>query len=183
MAVVINYDQLQKERTIRPRSPQEKAFANDQLIPFYNKMIDRYSPNAIVLVMVNICSPLKELETVERGLIKGIKGCLMHTNIGIVLQSMMAGSCNLVIPLRSIESIKIRPDDINARDNPDVYDGFNLNFRIDIDFVSKTGDRDYLSVYTADYCDWRDQEYADLLNPKPFLSELRSIQKRMGDRR
>ncbi len=107
MAVVINYDQLQKERTIRPRSPQEKAFANDQLIPFYNKMIDRYSPNAIVLVMVNICSPLKELETVERGLIKGIKGCLMHTNIGIVLQSMMAGSCNLVIPLRSIESIKI----------------------------------------------------------------------------
>lgn len=71
MAVVINYDQLQKERTIRPRSPQEKAFANDQLIPFYNKMIDRYSPNAIVLVMVNICSPLKELETVERGVDKG----------------------------------------------------------------------------------------------------------------
>ena len=28
-----------------------------------------------------------------------------------------------------------------------------------------------------------DQEYADLLNPKPFLRELRSIQKRMGDRR
>ena len=183
MAVVINYDQLQKERTIRPRSPQEKAFAKDQLIPFYNKMIDRYSPNAIVFVTVSICRPLRELETVKQELIKGIKGCLMCTNRGIVLQSMMAGSRNLVIPFHSIKSIKIRPDDINARDNPDVYDRYDLNFHISIDFLSNTGDSDHLRVYTAEYCDWRDQEYADLLNPKPFLRELRSIQKRMGVRR
>ena len=50
---------------------------------------------------------------------------------------------------------------------------------ISINFLSNTGDRAHLSVYTADYCDWRDQEYAELLSPKPFLRELRSIQKRM----
>lgn len=164
---------------IRPLTSKDRTFINDQLIPFYNKMIDRYSPNAIVLVMVRICRHLRELETVERELIKGVKGCLMHTDRGIVLQSMMATSRSLVIPLRSIESIKIRLDDINARDNPDVYDRYDLNFHISINFLSNTGDRAHLSVYTADYCDWRDQEYAELLSPKPFLRELRSIQKRM----
>lgn len=177
------YDHLSGSGAIKSRSIKEKCFITDQLIPFYNKMIDRYDPEAIVLVRVGICHPLKELEMADLELIKGTKACLMCTDKGIVLQSMMASSRNLVIPLRSIGSLKIRPDDINARDNPDVYDGFNLNFRIDIDFISKTGDRDYLRVYTADYCDWRDQEYADLLNPKPFLRELRSIQRRMGDRR
>lgn len=183
MAVVINYDQLQKERTIRPRSPQEKAFVNDQLIPFYNKMIDRYSPNAIVLVMVRICRHLRELEMAERELIRGIKACLMCTDKGIMLQSMMAGSRSLVIPFRSLGSIEFKPDQINGRDNPDIYDRYNLSFEITIHFTTIYGIEEILIVHTADYCDWRDQEYAELLSPKPFLRELRSIQKRMGDRR
>lgn len=172
-----------KFRAIRPYTSKEKAFINDQLIPFYNKMIDMYDPAAIVLVRVGICPPLKELEMAERELIRGIKACLMCTDSGIVLQSMMAGSRNLVISFRSIESIEFKPDNINARDNPDLYDRYQIHFNIIIHFYSPSGIINTLIVDTADYCDWRDQEYADLLNPKPFLRELRSIQKRMGDRR
>ena len=85
-------------------------------------MIDRYAPDAIVFVRVGICHQLKELETSETGTIKGVKACLMCTDKGIVLQSMMAGSRSLVIPFRLIESIEFNPNNINANDNPDMYD-------------------------------------------------------------
>lgn len=172
-----------KFRAIRPYTSKEKAFINDQLIPFYNKMIDRYTPDAIVFVRVGICHQLKELETSETGTIKGVKACLMCTDKGIVLQSMMANSRSLFISFRSIESIEFKPDSINARDNPDLYDRYQIHFNIIIHFYSPSGIINTLIVDTADYCDWRDQEYADLLNPKPFLRELRSIQKCMGVRR
>ena len=107
----------------------------------------------------------------------------MCTDKGIVLQSMMAGSRSLVIPFRLIESIEFNPNNINANDNPDMYDLPLIHFDITIYFMTSCGIPEMLIVHTADYCDWRDQEYADLLDPKPFLRELRSIQKRMGDRR
>lgn len=176
---VIDYEAVMSSHIIRPLTSKDRTFINDQLIPFYNKMIDRYDPAAIVLVRVGICHPLKELEMAERELIRGIKACLMCTDKGIVLQSMMAGSRSLVIPSRSLGSIEFKPDQINGRDNPDIYDRYNLSFEITIHFTTIYGIEEILIVHTADYCDWRDQEYADLLNPKPFLRELRSIQKRM----
>lgn len=172
-----------KFRAIRPYTSKEKAFINDQLIPFYNKMIDRYAPNAFIFTHVISCLQLEELETYEDSMIKCIKSCLMCTDKGIVLQSMMANSRSLFISFRSIESIEFKPDNINARDNPDLYDRYQIHFNIIIHFYSPSGIINTLIVDTADYCDWRDQEYADLLNPKPFLRELRSIQKRMGDSR
>ncbi len=168
-----------KFRAIRPYTSKEKAFINDQLIPFYNKMVDKYAPNAIVFTHVISCRQLKELEMAERELIRGIKACLMCTDNGIVLQSMMASSRSLVISFRSIESIEFKPDNINARDNPGLYDLYQIHFKIIIHFYSPSGIIHTLIVDTADYCDWRDQEYAELLSPKPFLRELRSIQKRM----
>lgn len=172
-----------KFRAIRPYTSKEKAFINDQLIPFYNKMIDRYTQNAFIFTHVISCLQLEELETYEDSMIKCIKSCLMCTDKGIVLQSMMANSRSLFISFRSIESIEFKPDNINARDNPDLYDRYQIHFNIIIHFYSPSGIINTLIVDTADYCDWRDQEYADLLNPKPFLRELRSIQKRMGVRR
>lgn len=176
---VIDYEAVMSSHIISPLTSKDRAFINDQLIPFYNKMIDRYAPNAIVFTRVISCSLLEELETQEDNMIKGIKSCLMHTDEGIVLQSMLAGSRSLFISFRSIESIKLKPDNINARDNPDLYDKEQIHFKINIDFKSPYGSSEFLIVHTADYCDWRDQEYAELLNPKPFLRELRSIQKNM----
>lgn len=177
------HENVMKTHLIKALTSKDRAFINDQLIPFYNKMIDRYTPDAIVFVRVGICHQLKELETSETGTIKGVKACLMCTDKGIVLQSMMAGSRSLVIPSRSLGSIEFKPDQINGRDNPDIYDRYNLSFEITIHFTTIYGIEEMLIVHTADYCDWRDQEYAELLSPKPFLRELRSIQKRMGDRR
>ena len=173
------HENVMKTHLIRALTSKDRAFINDQLIPFYNKMIDRYTPDAIVFVRVGICHQLKELETSETGTIKGVKACLMCTDKGIVLQSMMAGSRSLVIPSRSLGSIEFKPDQINGRDNPDIYDRYNLSFEITIHFTTIYGIEEMLIVHTADYCDWRDQEYAELLSPKPFLRELRSIQKRM----
>ena len=172
-----------KFRAIRPYTSKEKAFINDQLIPFFFFFIDRYTPNAFIFTHVISCLQLEELETYEDSMIKCIKSCLMCTDKGIVLQSMMANSRSLFISFRSIESIEFKPDNINARDNPDLYDRYQIHFNIIIHFYSPSGIINTLIVDTADYCDWRDQEYADLLNPKPFLRELRSIQRRMGDRR
>ena len=173
------HENVMKTHLIKALTSKDRAFINDQLIPFYNKMIDRYTPDAIVFVRVGICHQLKELETSETGTIKGVKACLMCTDKGIVLQSMMAGSRSLVIPFRSLGSIEFKPDQINARDNPDIYDRYNLSFEITIYFTTIYGIKEILIAHTADYCDWRDQEYAELLSPKPFLRELRSIQKRM----
>ena len=173
------HENVMKTHLIKALTSKDRAFINDQLIPFYNKMIDRYTPDAIVFVRVGICHQLKELETSETGTIRGIKACLMCTDKGIVLQSMMAGSRSLVIPSRSLGSIEFKPDQINGRDNPDIYDRYNLSFEITIHFTTIYGIEEMLIVHTADYCDWRDQEYAELLSPKPFLRELRSIQKRM----
>ncbi len=173
------HENVMKTHLIKALTSKDRAFINDQLIPFYNKMIDRYTPDAIVFVRVGICHQLKELETSETGTIKGVKACLMCTDKGIVLQSMMAGSRSLVIPSRSLGSIEFKPDQINGRDNPDIYDRYNLSFEITIHFTTIYGIEEMLIVHTADYCDWRDQEYAELLSPKPFLRELRSIQKRM----
>ena len=176
---VIDYEAVMSSHIIRPLTSKDRTFINDQLIPFYNKMIDRYTPDAIVFVRVGICHRLKELETSETGTIKGVKACLMCTDKGIVLQSMMAGSRSLVIPFRLIESIEFNPNNINANDNPDMYDLPLIHFDITIYFMTSCGIPEMLIVHTADYCDWRDQEYAELLSPKPFLRELRSIQKRM----
>lgn len=173
------HENVMKTHLIKALTSKDRAFINDQLIPFYNKMIDRYTPDAIVFVRVGICRQLKELETSETGTIKGVKACLMCTDKGIVLQSMMAGSRSLVIPFRLIESIEFNPNNINANDNPDMYDLPLIHFDITIYFMTSCGIPEMLIVHTADYCDWRDQEYAELLSPKPFLRELRSIQKRM----
>ena len=147
-----------KFRAIRPYTSKEKAFINDQLIPFYNKMVDKYAPNAIIFTHVISCLQLKELETYEDSMIKCIKSCLMCTDKGIVLQSMMANSRSLFISFRSIESIEFKPDSINARDNPDLYDRYQIHFNINIHFYSPSGIINTLIVDTADYCDWRDQE-------------------------
>ena len=128
-----------KFRAIRPYTSKEKAFINDQLIPFYNKMVDKYAPNAIIFTHVISCLQLKELETYEDSMIKCIKSCLMCTDKGIVLQSMMANSRSLFISFRSIESIKFKPDNINARDNPDLYDRYQIRFNIIIHFYSPSG--------------------------------------------
>lgn len=116
------HENVMKTHLIKALTSKDRAFINDQLIPFYNNMIDRYAPDAIVFVRVGICHQLKELETSETGTIKGVKACLMCTDKGIVLQSMMAGSRSLVIPFRLIESIEFNPNNINANDNPDMYD-------------------------------------------------------------
>ena len=180
---VIDYEAVMSSHIIRPLTSKDRTFINDQLIPFYNKMIDRYTPNAFIFTHVISCLQLEELETYEDSMIKCIKSCLMCTDKGIVLQSMMANSRSLFISFRSIESIEFKPDNINARDNPDLYDRYQIHFNIIIHFYSPSGIINTLIVDTADYCDWRDQEYANLLSPKPFLRELRSIQKSMGDRR
>lgn len=180
---VIDYEAVMSSHIIRPLTSKDRTFINDQLIPFYNKMIDRYTPNAFIFTHVISCLQLEELETYEDSMIKCIKSCLMCTDKGIVLQSMMAGSRSLVIPFRLIESIEFNPNNINANDNPDMYDLPLIHFDITIYFMTSCGIPEMLIVHTADYCDWRDQEYANLLNPKPFLRELRSIQKRMGVRR
>lgn len=173
------HENVMKTHLIKALTSKDRAFINDQLIPFYNKMIDRYTPNAFIFTHVISCLQLEELETYEDSMIKCIKSCLMCTDKGIVLQSMMAGSRSLVIPSRSLGSIEFKPDQINGRDNPDIYDRYNLSFEITIHFTTIYGIEEMLIVHTADYCDWRDQEYAELLSPKPFLRELRSIQKRM----
>lgn len=65
------HENVMKTHLIKALTSKDRAFINDQLIPFYNKMIDRYTPDAIVFVRVGICHQLKELETSETGTIKG----------------------------------------------------------------------------------------------------------------
>ena len=58
-------DYIYSERSYdtQPFTRPEIIFINDDLIPFYNNMIDRYSPDAIALVTVKKCPSLQELET------------------------------------------------------------------------------------------------------------------------
>ena len=80
-----DYTYSERSYDDHPFTKPETVFINEDLIPFYNNMIDRYSPSAIVLVIIGVCSSLKELEsTAIQNPIKSIKACLMCTDSGTV---------------------------------------------------------------------------------------------------
>ena len=141
-------------------------------------MIDRYSPDAITLVTVKKCPPLQELETNSYELLKGVRSCLMLTDEGLVLQSMMSEYRTLTIPIRRITSLTFDPENIYYLDDPCTDDPKDLRFKIKLDYVvdpEEPGDAASLVLYTVSYCRRRHQEYAELFDPKPFMLNLRRL--------
>ena len=131
-------DYIYSERSYdtQPFTRPEIIFINDDLIPFYNNMIDRYSPDAIVLVTVKKCPSLQELETNSYELLKGVRSCLMRTDKGLVLQSMMSEYRNLTIPIRRITSLTFDPENIYYLDDPGTDDPNDLRFKIKLDYIA-----------------------------------------------
>ena len=173
-------DYIYSERSYdgQPFTRPEIIFINDDLIPFYNNMIDRYSPDAIVLVTVKKCPSLQELETNSYELLKGVRSCLMRTDKGLVLQSMMSEYRNLTIPIRRITSLTFDPENIYYLDDPGTEDPKDLRFKIKLDYIAdpdEPGDTESLVLYTVSYNCQRHQEYAELLYPKQFMLNLRCL--------
>ena len=173
-------DYIYSERSYddHPFTKPETVFINEDLIPFYNNMIDRYSPEAITLVTVKKCPSLQELETNSYELLKGVRSCLMRTDNGLVLQSMMSEYRNLTIPIRRITSLSFDPEDIYYLDDPGTDDPKDLRFKINIDYIAdpdEPGDIESLVLYTVSYNCRRHQEYAELLDPKQFMLNLRRL--------
>ncbi|HIU27371.1 MAG TPA: hypothetical protein IAD16_03175 [Candidatus Fimisoma avicola] len=173
-----DYTYSERSYDDQPFTKPEIIFINEDLIPFYNNMIDRYSPDAIALVTVKKCPSLQVLKTNSYELLKGVRSCLMRTDKGLVLQSMMSEYRNLTIPIRRITYLSFDPDDIYYLDDPGTDDPKDLRFKIKLDYIAdpdEPGDTESLVLYTVSYNCRRHQEYAELLDPQPFMSVLHRL--------
>ena len=91
---------------------------------------------------------------------------------------MMSEYRNLTIPIRRITSLTFDPEDIYYLDDPGTEDPKDLRFKIKLDYIAdpdEPGDTESLVLYTVSYNCRRHQEYAELLDPKPFMSILHRL--------
>ena len=91
---------------------------------------------------------------------------------------MMSEYRNLTIPIRRITSLTFDPEDIYYLDDPGTEDPKDLRFKIKLDYIAdpdEPGDTESLVLYTVSYNCRRHQEYAELLDPQPFMSVLHRL--------